>query len=130
MKPRTPNNRSLAKILPQLSLWLAVLYVPLVMVLKTTYAASSEQIQAAGTLTTPRANRTATILSDGRVLIVGGIGTNGVSATAEVFDPGTKEFTAVGNMSAPRAGHTATLLSDGRVLIAGGFDGMGSLQSA
>src|SRR5262245_29784148 len=100
MKSTNNSSRNLAKILPQLSIGLAVTLIPLLLAIALKMrAASSEQIQSAGTLTTPRVNHTATVLSDGRVLIAGGISTNGVSATAEIFDPATKEFTAVGNMS-------------------------------
>src|SRR5262245_57146302 len=125
MKPTLRNRRlgMLAKILPQLSLCLAVIFVPLVLAiaLKTTPAATSEQVQSVGALVTPRVHHTATVLSDGRVLLAGGIDANGVSGAAEVFDPATKSFMPVGNLSSARGGHTATLLANGKVLITGGF---------
>ncbi len=78
----------------------------------------------------PVANRqghTATLLSDGRVLIAGGMTqdhTDGnppdVLRSAEVFDPASGRFTRVGDMTAPRRDHAAALLRDGRVLIVGG----------
>lgn len=84
-----------------------------------------------GSMTSARYGATATLLKDGRVLIVGGMGAGGNLATAELYDPATCTFRATGSMPAPRAGYTATLLSDGRVLIAGGFDGFTStLMSA
>ncbi|MBX7097061.1 MAG: hypothetical protein K1X89_05070 [Myxococcaceae bacterium] len=58
---------------------------------------------------------TATLLLDGRVLIVGGVG-----ATSEVFDPATGRSTATGPMAHPRTGHAAVLLGTGEVLVAGG----------
>ena len=68
-----------------------------------------------------RAAHTATLLRDGRVLLVGGL--DAAAGTAELFDPTTRTFARTGPLGARRVGHTATLLSDGRVLIAGGFNG-------
>jgi hypothetical protein len=74
----------------------------------------------AGT-TAGRFGATATLLADGRVLIVGGrLGGN--VATAVLFDPATKTFASTGSLAVPRFGQTATLLPDGRVLIVGGLD--------
>jgi uncharacterized protein YjbI with pentapeptide repeats len=73
-----------------------------------------------------REHHTATLLGDGRkVLIAGGTsdGSNALS-TAFVFDPQAGTFLPV-TMNAARRNHTATLLGDGRVLIAGGYDGAG-----
>ncbi len=76
-------------------------------------------------MTTPRAGHTATLLSDGRVLLVGGYAGEGRPplVTAEVFDPDTNEFSRVGDLAGGRADHSATMLPDGRVLIAGGTSG-------
>ena len=77
-----------------------------------------------GNLLEGRYGETATLLSDGRVLVVGGVESNGdpqkTLATAEVYDPGTGVWTATGSMATARTGHGATLLSDGRVLVEGG----------
>ena len=73
-----------------------------------------------GSLAEPRREHTATLLQDGRVLIVGGFGPTG-GLTAELYDPATGTFILTGSISHVRANHTATLLSDGKVLIAGGF---------
>ncbi len=64
---------------------------------------------------------TATLLRDGRVLVAGGTGDDGIDlAAAELFDPTTGRWTATGGMAIPRSGHTATLLADGKVLVTGG----------
>lgn len=71
-----------------------------------------------------RARHTATLLTDGRVLVVGGvevIPSNGQPlATAEVYDPMTDRWTAARMMPIRRADHCAVLLPDGTVLVAGG----------
>lgn len=78
-----------------------------------------------------RAAHTATTLTDGRVLVVGGFVTGDASAGAEVFDPGSASFVAAPLMQDVRHSHTATRLADGRVLIAGGYGaGSRTLDSA
>ncbi len=81
---------------------------------------------------TARASGSATLLHDGRVLLVGGYPGEGEQPTsaAEVFDPKSSTFTAVAPLLTPRADHSATVLPSGRVLIAGGWsDSGGSLTS-
>jgi hypothetical protein len=73
-----------------------------------------------GSMTTARSYHTATLLTDGRVLVAGGI-TSGRAASAEIYDPKTGTFIATGSMTTDRYSHTATLLTDGRVLVAGGY---------
>ncbi|HTK44919.1 MAG TPA: kelch repeat-containing protein [Patescibacteria group bacterium] len=62
---------------------------------------------------------TATLLPDGKVLVVGGYDRGGL-ASAEVYDPNSGKWTATGSMDGVRFYHTATLLPDGTVLVAGG----------
>jgi len=88
-------------------------------------AQSAGTFSATGPMTTPRSQHSATLLTDGRVLIVGGA----FLASAEIYDPSTSAFSATGSMSTPRWQHTSTLLPDGRVLIAGGGNGHGPLAS-
>jgi serine/threonine protein kinase len=71
-----------------------------------------------GSMTTARNDHTATLLSSGRVLVVGG--SSGGLDSAELYDPVTGVFLPTGSMIEARWQHTATVLSDGRVLIAGG----------
>jgi hypothetical protein len=71
----------------------------------------------------PRGFGSATVLADGRVLVVGGCADSlctTLLSDAVVYDPVANTWTAAGSMSSPRAGHTATLLNDGTVLVAGG----------
>lgn len=76
--------------------------------------------------TTRGAGHSATLLSDGTVLVAGGP----ITATAEVYDPLSRLFTSTSSMSMARISHTATLLSDGSVLVAGGDDDYNSTDSA
>ena len=90
------------------------------------YDPSSGTFTATGSMATSRIGHTATLLSNGKVLIAGGAGDTSPDgyylpvASAELYDPSSGTFTATGDMTARRLGHTATLLADGRVLIAGG----------
>jgi hypothetical protein len=77
-------------------------------------------------MTTRRARPSATLLTDGNVLLAGGgdhVGPDGAIASAEIFRADTLRFQATGSLHQARSGHTATLLKDGRFLIAGGGNG-------
>ncbi len=75
-------------------------------------------------MSTARADHTATLLQDGRVLVSGGRSADAdanTSASAEIYDPALGTWSQTGSMTAERELHTATLLLDGRVLVSGGF---------
>ncbi len=85
----------------------------------TVSATPPGRTSATGSLLHARRAHTATLLANGKVLVVGGFDNTSL-ATAELYDPATYTFTATGSLTTARSGHTATLLQDGRVLIAGG----------
>lgn len=90
---------------------------------------ASGRVRPAGSLNVPRQSYTATLLPDGRVLVVGGIERLGPDdpvepvLSIELWDPATRTFSEAGTLTYPRQGHTATALPDGRVLIVGGLHG-------
>jgi N-acetylneuraminic acid mutarotase len=89
---------------------------------------STGNFSSTADMETVRASHTGALLSDGRVLIAGGLALApdgddcATLSSAELFDPASGTFSPTGNMTASRFGHTATTLKDGKVLIAGGVD--------
>jgi galactose oxidase-like protein len=87
------------------------------------------QLSATGPMAINQRPWTATRLSDGRVLLLGGFEWDPVGHTgaptdaAQIYDPETGTFKLAGRMPTPRIGHSAVLLDDGDVLIMGGQAG-------
>ena len=73
-----------------------------------------------GSMAEARTDFAATLLPDGRVLVVGGRSPGRTLASAELYDPATGEWSSAGNMSQGRSFPTATLLGNGKVLVVGG----------
>ncbi len=92
------------------------------------YDPASGKFATSGNLTVRRHKHDATLLKDGRVLIVGGSDERdggGAYKNAEIFDPRNGSFAAVkNNMNTVRykLQGTTILLQSGKVLIAGGAD--------
>lgn len=76
---------------------------------------------AAASLAKARYSHTATLLPDGKVLVVGGFDDTNAVGSAELYDPATKTWSAAGAMATPRYLHAATLLPNGKVLVSGGI---------
>ena len=84
----------------------------------------------APSMTIARSGHVSVALGDGRVLVAGGITSDGTrTASAEIYDPVNGTWTEAGAMGQSRSAHTASLLSDGRVLLAAGSDSSGPLTS-
>lgn len=87
------------------------------------YDPVSGNFSSTGGMKAARLRHTATLLSNGQVLITGGAKSvsdeTGIKE-AEIYDPKTGQFTSTGIMRTARQGHTATLLLNGNVIVAGG----------
>ena len=76
---------------------------------------------ATGMMSSPRSMPTANLLTDGRVLVAGGVGSGGIAvASADLYDPVSRTFSATGSMSNPRYAAASVRLLDGRIFVAGG----------
>jgi hypothetical protein len=90
------------------------------------YDPKSGTFTTTGSMGTGRASQTAALLSDGFVLVAGGIDQNGNPLLgAEVYAPGTRQFSLTGGLQVPTASHAATVLATGAVLVTGGNNATG-----
>ncbi|MGB7749167.1 MAG: kelch repeat-containing protein [Verrucomicrobiia bacterium] len=108
MKTVTHKVLSLALALAALALNLSVIY-----------DAQAASWVTNSPMTTTRQYQTATLLPNGKLLIVGGVNGTYLSST-ELYDPATGKCMTTGALNTGRAYHTATLLPNGKVLVAGG----------
>jgi hypothetical protein len=83
---------------------------------------STGMFTATGSMATRRDFHTATLLSSGKVLVLGGNASLFSLSSGELYDSASNGFAASGNLQAGREFHTATLLPNGNVLVTGGTD--------
>jgi N-acetylneuraminic acid mutarotase len=117
------GGRSIALIAGLLSLVAAMLAAA-----TPASAAASGSWAPTGTMISPHASATATLLPNGKVLVAGGYGApyvSSASASAELYNPATGTWAATGSMTTTRGGQTATLLASGKVLVARGTNAQG-----
>jgi N-acetylneuraminic acid mutarotase len=82
-------------------------------------------------MATARQFHTATLLTNGLVLVAGGEDAGfTATASAEIYVPATKTWTNTMAMNVARELFTATLLPNGKVLVAGGFNSDGTTSTA
>ncbi len=123
------------------------LTAPSLLALDSAEAFVNDAVLPMNNLKTARAKHTATVLPNGAVLVIGGVGRGDVNsgdnksgdnkssgnksldissyralAEVEYWDGATRQWTRRESMRTPRYAHTATLLADGRVLVAGGIN--------
>jgi uncharacterized protein (TIGR03437 family) len=96
---------------------------------RNTWTRLDQPNNPAGNLTEARAEHTATLLGDGRVLVAGGVNGANILRSAEVYEPNLNRWRRVGALSVPRRLHTATLLPDRSVLVVGGANGLNSAET-
>src|SRR5437773_723752 len=82
-----------------------------------------------GNLNAARTGHTATLLLNGKVLVVGGQSSES-PIDAELYDPSTGIWSVTDRPNHSRRGHTAALLPNGQVLVASGSDSSGISDTA
>ena len=71
------------------------------------------------------------VLTNDRVFIIGGYGSNGVLNSTELYDPSTSTWSLGPSMNTARVYHIACKLTNGKILVAGGINQMAvTLNSA
>lgn len=87
-----------------------------------------------GSLIDDRLGHTASLLSSGKVLVVGGKtqggGPTAYRSSAELYDPAAGTWSADASMSTARVFHTASVLSSGHVLVTGGYSGSSNVGTS
>jgi hypothetical protein len=78
-----------------------------------------------GNLATARISHSTVVLSNGKVLVAGGIAGQTINninnlTSAEIFDPSTNAWTSAGNMAIPRVNFGMVALPGNKVLVMGG----------
>ncbi len=91
----------------------------------TVYDPASNSFTLSGSMNSPRKLHSAALLTDGRVLVVGGKDAADYDS-AELYDPasGVWSLTA-GRLGQARSAASATRLSSGKILVIGGKQGIG-----
>lgn len=91
------------------------------------YDPGTGNFQSASPMIEARSHHTATMMGDGKVLVVGGynfrdvLANRGVTESAEIYDPISNSVAPAASMSARRQSHSAVLDASGEVVVFGGL---------
>jgi hypothetical protein len=89
--------------------------------------AQPDTIAPTANMSLPRAGHTATVLNDGRVLIVGGCVVTGceqqLTNSSEFYTPASNRFSPGPSLNVARVGHQSLRLANGELLVFGGWAG-------
>jgi len=105
----------------------ALIFVAGLVAITAMPALASGTFQKTGSMNVARIDHTATLLSNGEVLVAGG---DSLGGSAELYNPSTGSWTFTGSMTTARSNHQAVLLQNGKVLVAGGGSVSNPLASA
>ncbi len=129
-QPRRPLHVTFTKSPGRFWRWFFLGCLASLLALSPAQAGAPFTFSATGSMAQQRFIHTTTLLTDGRVLVVGGIGSSMSLGSAELYNPATGTWSATGSLNVGRYEHTATLLRDGRVLVAGGDGDSGANPTA
>jgi hypothetical protein len=93
------------------------------------YDPQTKTFSATGPMITARNGHDAILLSNGKVLILGGWDGERYVESTELYDPASGKFSAAGQWKNPRPGAVTVALQDGRVLLCGGDDANGKVSA-
>ncbi|CAF3991932.1 unnamed protein product [Rotaria sp. Silwood2] len=68
-----------------------------------------------------RVDHTASVFTNGKVLVTGGEDSDGILNSAELYDPSTGTWISDDIMKSQRVSHTASILTNRKALVTGGW---------
>jgi hypothetical protein len=115
-------------VLPVKTANYSILRALLALLISVTAARSAEVeygFSSTGSMQSARSEHTASLLSNGKVLVAGGknvsYSSSSFYSSCELYDPTVGTWSGTGALLSTRASHTATVLSSGEVLVTGGL---------
>jgi N-acetylneuraminic acid mutarotase len=109
----------------------ALTFLLIVIGIQPLFAQVQGQWASTGTMQSARELNTQVLLSNGKVLSMGGVDNNGnLLASSELYSSSSGKWTLTGSMSTARQVFPAVVLPNKKVLISGGFGASGTVLSA